>query len=201
MKGFVLAATLLCACGSSSTASTKSPTTNADGNSDCAEGEIEACTAACDGDDVHACLVLGATYEDRKDDGKAVAAFHKACDRGLGTACGALSMHYLEGRGVAADATIAASMASKGCDEGSAASCALAGGMAQDGAGGAQDYARAAKLYERGCALGEQHACSALGYLYVDGKGVARDEKKGAELIEKGCKGGDKEACKALGKP
>jgi TPR repeat protein len=82
-----------------------------------------------------------------------------ACTQGWTAGCGSLAVFYLQGDGVAADKTRAASMWDEACRAGHARSCSNLGFMYKVGDGVAKDEPTALSLLKKACDLGMADAC------------------------------------------
>ncbi len=82
-----------------------------------------------------------------------------ACAQGWTAGCGSLAVFYLQGDGVPADKTRAASMWDEACRAGHARSCSNLGFMYKVGDGVATDETKALSLLKKACELGMADAC------------------------------------------
>ena len=88
---------------------------------------IERYTAACEGEEMHACARLGVLHEQgegtRVDLDAARHHYTSACEADIPVACAGLARLYESGRGVAEDRERAARLYERACDAGEKAGC------------------------------------------------------------------------------
>lgn len=136
----------------------------------CRYNDLTACIARCQGEDAHACNMVGVMFEfnpEGNDDPSLASGFYKrACDSTYAPGCNNLAWLYLGGRGVPRDHGQAMRLfyfaydaARVACLRGEAASCLMAGELLFDGRGVERDEKQAHALFVRGCAAGEPRAC------------------------------------------
>lgn len=140
----------------------------------CNPKDRDECKAQCEKGNAESCynFALGL----KKD--KAAVPFHKkACEGGVGDACGFL---------VGDDPQEAIRFAKMGCDLGSGFSCSMMA-IAYDNKNDAKGAFRA---NERACALGEALACKDASLALIEGAGTKKDIARGLELMARTCQGG-----------
>ncbi len=136
----------------------------------CKHDDLAGCIAKCQGDDAHACNMVGVIFEfdpDGHEDPAVASGFYKrACDATYAPACNNLAWLYLGGHGVPRDQpramvlfAFAYESAKTACFRGDASSCFLAGDLLFDGRGVARDEDGAVALFERACAGGDARGC------------------------------------------
>jgi TPR repeat protein len=85
--------------------------------------------------------------------------YSRACRQGWNAGCGSLAVFYLQGDGVPADKTRAASMWEAACGAGHARSCSNLGFMYKVGDGVTKDEPKALTYLKKACDLGMADAC------------------------------------------
>jgi TPR repeat protein len=136
----------------------------------CKHDDLTACIARCQGDDAHACNMVGVMFEFSaagNDDPALASGFYKrACDSTYAPGCNNLAWLYLGGRGVPQDHAQAMRLfyfaydaARVACHRGEASSCLMAGELLFDGRGVEADEAQAHAYFDRACAGGEARGC------------------------------------------
>ena len=120
-----------------------------------------------------ACDMLGEMYETgdlvARDEAKAVAYFHRACETNSQLGCLKLGDRYETGRGVPKDEKRAAGYWDQLCDESNSTGCRRLAALYESGRGVVRDpsaaaafLAKANDLDRRGCQNGDPRACEAL---------------------------------------
>ena len=125
---------------------------------------------ACDGGDLVSCMNLGVIVVSGaegvpKDEARARALYKRACSAGVALACSNLGVVYMDGQGVAADASIAALYFEKACIENLGDACHAAVVM-HVRAEHRPDQYQFERLLRRACELGSQVGCEDLGKNY-----------------------------------
>ena len=179
-------------------ASTNVATADASGQGECALGDAEGCTSACNRGSFASCQTLANMYQTStgvpKDATRAQALYAKACEGGITLAC------YKLGAMLEAAQSFAPALAQyeKACDAANAQGCQAAGSLLWGGRGAPKDAARAVALFQRACDANYDDACASLGAAYDRGEGVAVDAARAASLYEGACKSGALAACANL---
>lgn len=136
----------------------------------CTHDDLAGCIALCQGDDPHACNMVGVTFEfdpNGHEDAALASGFYKrGCDATYAPACNNLAWLYLGGHGVPRDKpramvlfAFAYESAKEACFHGDASSCFMAGDILFDGRGVERDEDGAVALFQRACKGGESRGC------------------------------------------
>lgn len=136
----------------------------------CKHNDLTACIARCQGDDPHACNMVGVMFEfsaSGNDDPSLASGFYKrACDSTYAPGCNNLAWLYLGGRGVPQDQAQAMRLfyfaydaARSACFRGEPSSCLMAGELLFDGRGVDANPQEAHAYFDRACAGGEERGC------------------------------------------
>lgn len=122
---------------------------------------IELFRDACDHGSARGCLRLGDVYHAGvlHDDAEEASYYRKACDAGANLGCVSAGKAYLDGKGVSADAEVAALLFSKVCDRGNASGCFELARLYERGEGVKKNAARAFELFMKSCNLGLDQGC------------------------------------------
>jgi hypothetical protein len=158
----------------------------------------DACQVACDEGDVPSCRNLGLLIQQgkagRRNEGRLVMAFRKACDANDPEGCDALASQLGEGAPSVA-------LHRKACDAGYMPACGhLAGLLLVNGdrevvAEKEPDIAAAVALAQKACDGGHPNACTILGSVYRKGKPAKKDHKAAKQYLERACNMGDYRGC------
>ena len=164
-------------------------------------GDEASCTKECDAKIPAACNKLGVLIHMENDgrDEKAAAAWGKACDGHLVTACLEAGQLYVDGSGVDADGAKAADLFKRACDGNEMRGCLQLALIIRAENGVPKNPKRAAQLLQRACDGAIPEACVELSDMYEDGEGVAKDPKHGIRLLDRACEAGDGAGCRILG--
>jgi TPR repeat protein len=185
---------------------------------------------ACKAGEKRGCIGVGFMKSDGKGTPKdipgAIEVLAKQCTNGEGSACGILSVVYVNEqqdvekgreaakRGCELDASFSCFVAAalsqdtqetyrllaKSCELGDGEACTTYGATLLAGQDIDRDPVKAVKILDRGCQLGAEKSCRALGGALLAGyPGVAPDDKKAAKALLKSCEGGDLSGCAVLG--
>jgi len=136
----------------------------------CTHGDVAGCIARCNGDDPHACNMVGVIFEfdpNGHEDAAIASAFYKrGCDATYAPACNNLAWLYLGGHGVPRDKpramvlfAFAYESSKEACYRGDASSCMMAGDILFDGRGVERDEYLAVALFKRACQGGDARGC------------------------------------------
>jgi TPR repeat protein len=93
---------------------------------------------------------------------QAIAHYKLGCDAGDPTACRAIGIAYLEGKGLPRSAAAAAVWLERACQPDDPVACRLLGVMATQGAGVPKDVERGKQLLTRACDAKDDEACRLL---------------------------------------
>ncbi len=171
---------------------------------ECEPGQQERCRAACEDEDVRACIKLvharlrGVAIDLRE-------AFHvvaRACVAEDGEACHALGNIWRHGlAGVPEDRSHAFLIRERACRLGQGAACAMLGYMHLNGEDGIEQNADTGfKLLRQGCHMGALSACNDLGWAFVSDRwGKEPDPDRAVRLFVWACRRGAVVACGSLG--
>jgi len=134
----------------------------------------------------------------------------KRCDKGDSASCARAGLMYRDGRGVAADETLAWSYLDRACAAGDALGCAELGPLYLGDEGTRRDVGRAADLARAACDAGDGHGCVYLaemcldGILYTDDRSTCGSEAVNAlrvravALLQNDCRGWGAYDCATL---
>src|SRR5438034_1478830 len=127
---------------------------------------------------------------------KAGAAYEKACDGGIVSACAAAASiyHDLEPR----DAPKIARLLQKACEGNVGWQCTLLGHAYEEGEGVTKDLARAARYYQQACDLQSGLGCAALGEMDGNGNGVQKNLLSAVIHYKKACDFREVRGCQGL---
>ncbi|MCK6589490.1 MAG: sel1 repeat family protein [Polyangiaceae bacterium] len=116
---------------------------------------------ACDHGSARGCLRLGDVYHAGvlHNDVEEASYYRKACEAGANLGCVSAGMAYLEGKGVSADAAVAATLFNKVCDRGNASGCFELARLYERGEGVKKNPVRALELFMKSCNLGLDQGC------------------------------------------
>lgn len=174
----------------------------------CDFGDNVACQAECDAGGVGACYfvarALSSGIDMERDEKRADALFKDACDRGVGDACSAIALGFLndkdpDNRGNSNEEFLeVVSLFERGCALGSSKACNNMGSFLRRKSLGRQTESLG--FFERSCSLGAAHAvtgCVEAADTLREGKfGSAADPARADELIVRACKLGSAHSCK-----
>ncbi|MES2444719.1 MAG: hypothetical protein V4574_17995 [Pseudomonadota bacterium] len=155
----------------------------------------------CTASDAVACWNLGESYTAGKgvaaNPAKALAAFSRACDLGLGEACFVAGSRQEK----AGDTAGAAASFKKGCESGLGEACQLAAVRTEKGLGTAADTALATLYYERACTLRQARSCHYLSQSWASGEAMASrvDVRRAYGFAVNGCTAGGADSCVLAG--
>lgn len=161
-----------------------------------AESALAVCTTLCATDDDRACVTLGTIYLRRKEPAFAVAAYQKACDRGVGEGCSELAAFHLEEK----DALRAAALFARGCDLHDPQACTWLGHMHRMSLVPDASATASTSWYTRGCDAGDSFACYWLADALLEGRGTAKDPARANLLLDRLCAKNNALACMKLKK-
>lgn len=137
----------------------------------CAIGDVETCTARCNGGSVESCHTLAEMYATgnrvQRDDMKALRLWRKLCRWGDKPACDdndAFAAHERKGVENCRSGSLVECAAA--CDLGIASSCRTLADYYLSGKRVTMDVDKAEALLGRGCDVGDQESCLSLGRLY-----------------------------------
>jgi uncharacterized protein len=121
---------------------------------------------ACDQGSARGCMRLGDVYHAGllHDDAAEAACYRKACDAGANLGCVTAGKAYLDGKGVTADAELAALLFTKVCQRGNAAGCFELAQLYERGEGVKKNPSRAFELFLKSCNLGLDQGCLIAGH-------------------------------------
>jgi hypothetical protein len=143
-------------------------------------------------------LANGHTGTGKKDAGRAVAYYQKACDTDDSSACVSLGELY-RGGGEGLDANLETAMTwfDRGCTDGDVNGCTTMGGIYFRGDGVPADPDAAASAYLRACKLGSSAECYWLDELLKTGKGDPALKASTFAGLEAACSGAppNEDAC------
>ncbi|WP_050431217.1 tetratricopeptide repeat protein [Chondromyces crocatus] len=116
---------------------------------------------ACTENSARGCLLLGDAYHQGilQGEEEETIAYRHACEAGANLGCLAAGRAYLGGRGVGADAVLAAQLFRRICERGNAPACVELGHLYVQGEGVPRDPLRATDLYTKACKLGFDEGC------------------------------------------
>jgi hypothetical protein len=120
---------------------------------------------ACDHGSARGCLRLGDVYHAGvlHDEAEEASYYRKACDAGANLGCVSAGKAYLDGKGVTADAEVAALLFNKVCDRGNASGCFELARLYERGEGVKKNPTRALELFMKSCNLGLDQGCLVAG--------------------------------------
>lgn len=162
----------------------------------------DACRAACAVNHVVSCRNFGLLIQrgkaGRRNEGRLVDAYRKACDAKDAASCDELGSLLGEGAESAA-------LYRKSCDDGYMPACGhLAGLLLVNGDMGVlaekePDIQAALALAHKACEAGHANACTILGSVYRKGQSVKKDHKIAKQHLERSCEMGDYRGCAIAG--
>lgn len=116
---------------------------------------------ACDHGSARGCMRLGDAYHAglRNDEAEEASYYRKACDAGANLGCVSAGKAFLDGRGVARDAEVAALLFTKVCNRGNATGCFELAQLYEQGEGVKKNAALAHELFMKSCNLGLDQGC------------------------------------------
>jgi TPR repeat protein len=166
----------------------------------------------CDADAVTSCVELGDRFREGWDvEGPieaqkrkaiapkleaALAAYERACSRGVADGCAQLGFMYERGLHVAVSVERAVDLYQRACDAGGARGCSRLGALHLQGP--KRDLARAHAFSESGCKGKDPLGCVNLALMHRNGDGVAKDDKRASELLHTACLLQEGRACTLL---
>lgn len=142
---------------------------------------------------------LGRSLDNAERYPEALTWYRAAAARGSAIAMHNIGKKHAEGKGVAADQSLAVGWYRKAAEGGGATGMTSLGWMYETGAGVAQDTEKAAELYRSAIALGSRRSMYNLGRMLRRGEGVEQDEAEGVRLIRQAAEMGDELALTGLG--
>ena len=148
------------------------------------QAALEQLNTACQNGDASACTKLLPVVETE-------------CAQKIASACGFAGYLYEHGRGVAANAAIAASFYNQSCEAGDKMGCIGFALLQAHGTGVIQNEAKAQATLSQLCQEGVLEACTQLALLIVPG-GRPPDLARARELLTKACDGKHAHACEML---
>ena len=147
-------------------------------------GDMNALNATCQSGDATACSRMLPVVE-------------AECAQKIGPACGFAGFLYERGRGVPANAAIAASFYNQACEAGDRMGCVGFALLQARGNGVAPNMAKAQATLGQLCTDDVLEACTQLAVLIVPG-GTAADLARARELLTQACDGKHARACEML---
>jgi len=167
----------------------------------------ESLPAACDADEVVACVgagwqlgfVDGRPSAEATDPERAAHALEKACAKGFLRACVARARMVQRGIGAPADPTAAADQWRAACDRGEPRGCLWLGKAHQLGLGVPRDGQAARERAEAACTDAHPAGCNALALALHLGTGGDKDLGRALTLYQQACDAGFAPACDNLG--
>jgi len=165
---------------------------------------VDACYFAAQDQNGKECVALGVAYESATspDLRRAADAYHWACDcdHDGGEGCRRFADALGAGRGVKADAAIAAQWYERGCKSRDATSCAIFGELVAKGKSGqTRDAVHAVTLYEEACDGGAADGCALLAEMLEKGTGIDSNAARAVALYGQACDAGSTRGCNDLG--
>jgi hypothetical protein len=159
----------------------------------CSELGPAACATPCSRNDAASCLHLAEGHLEgvgvARDPARALELMRRACDGGLGRACG-----YLAAAIGRQKLTESVELARRGCELGYGGACIdYVGGHVLEPR--PLDWAAAAPWLKKGCESGHGHACLIWGDLQRAGIGTAQDDDGAKAAYRVACERGDDVAC------
>jgi TPR repeat protein len=142
--------------------------------------------------------LLGMTTAVAKNAERAVGLLTRACDGGVGAACGNLADAYLSGGQIDKDVKKAAGLYARACGAGFASGCTAVGTLIHVDKLIAGDAASAFAQFRKGCDGGDPTGCIAVGHLALSGEGVDKDVVGAARAYKKACDVRDVRGCQGL---